>query len=97
VSGKDWLLLILSGLLFGGGQFCLIRAFAMASGIVLAPFTYIQIVAAIIFGALVFGEMPDFWTLVGMILIVLAGVYVLRRQAGPPDAFTVELEPRAGP
>ena len=97
MSDEDWLLLILSGLLFGGGQFFLVRAFALVSGIVLAPFTYVQIVAAVIFGALVFGEMPDSWTLVGMMLIVLAGVYVMHRQAGPPDAVKVEIEPRAGP
>ena len=86
VSGGDWALLILSGLLFGAGQFFLIRAFAMAPGVVLAPFTYVQIVAAMVFGMLVFGEVPDSWTFLGMTLIALAGIYVLRRQVGPERA-----------
>lgn len=86
VSGRDWALLIGSGLLFGAGQFFLIKAFAMAPGAVLAPFTYVQIVAAVVFGMLVFGELPDAWTFLGMTLIVLAGVYVLRRQVGPERA-----------
>ena len=86
MSDEDWLLLILSGLLFGAGQFFLIRAFAMAPGVVLAPFTYVQIVAAMVFGMLVFGEVPDSWTFLGMTLIVLAGIYVLRRQVEPERA-----------
>ena len=81
VRGSDWPLLILSGLLFGAGQFLLIRAFALAPAAVLAPFTYAQIVAAIAFGALVFGDFPDFWTAIGTTVVILAGVYVIRRQA----------------
>ncbi len=81
MGGTDWLLLGLSGVLFGTGQFLLIRAFAMAPAAVLAPFTYAQIVAAVVFGVAVFGDVPDLWTTVGTALVVLAGIYVLRRQA----------------
>ncbi len=81
VRATDWPLLVLSGLLFGGGQFLLIRAFAMAQAAVLAPFTYAQIIAAVVFGALVFGDFPDFWTAIGTTVVILAGVYVIRRQA----------------
>jgi drug/metabolite transporter (DMT)-like permease len=81
ITGSDWLLFGLSGLLFGFGQFLLIRAFSMADAGVLAPFTYVQIVAAIVFGAMVFGDLPDTWTLTGTSLIIVSGLYVLRRQA----------------
>lgn len=53
----------------------------MAPAAVLAPFTYAQIVAAIVFGVVVFGDVPDLWTAAGTALVILAGVYVLRRQA----------------
>jgi drug/metabolite transporter (DMT)-like permease len=79
-TGPDWLLMAASGALFGAGQFLLIRAFALAPAAVLTPFTYAQIVAAVLFGAIVFGEVPDAWTLTGTALIILAGTYVLRRQ-----------------
>ena len=79
-TGLDWLLMAASGALFGAGQFLLIRAFALAPAAVLTPFTYAQIVAAVLFGAVVFGEVPDAWTLTGTALIILAGTYVLRRQ-----------------
>jgi drug/metabolite transporter (DMT)-like permease len=81
VGGLDWLLLGLSGVLFGVGHFLLIRAFALAPAGVLAPFTYAQIVAAVGFGVLVFGEVPDLWTVTGTAVIMLAGLSVLRRQA----------------
>lgn len=81
VAGSDWLLLGLSGVLFGAGQSLLIRAFATAPAAVLAPFTYVQIVAAVAFGVAAFGDVPDLWTTAGTALVILAGVYVLRRQA----------------
>jgi drug/metabolite transporter (DMT)-like permease len=80
-GGADWLLLVLSGLLFGAGQLLLIRAFTLAPAGVLAPFTYAQIVAAVAFGVLVFGDVPDLWTTLGTAVVILAGIYVLRRQA----------------
>jgi drug/metabolite transporter (DMT)-like permease len=79
-TGPDWLLMALSGLLFGAGQLLLIRAFALAPAAVLTPFTYAQIVAAVLFGVVVFGDVPDAWTLAGTAVVILAGVYVLRRQ-----------------
>jgi drug/metabolite transporter (DMT)-like permease len=80
VSGDPaaWLLLILSGLLYGTGQLFLIRALAAAPANILTPFTYTQIVAAVLFGILILGELPDLWTFVGTALIVLAGLYVVR-------------------
>jgi drug/metabolite transporter (DMT)-like permease len=82
LDGTAWLLLVLSGLLFGLGQFLLIRAYSLASAALLAPFTYAQIVAAVLFGAAVFGDVPDPWTILGTAIVILAGLYVLRRQAG---------------
>jgi drug/metabolite transporter (DMT)-like permease len=81
-SLAGWLLLILSGLLFGTGQLLLIRAFVAAPAAILTPFSYTQIVAAVLFGMLVLGELPDPGTLAGIALIVLAGLYVLRRVGG---------------
>jgi drug/metabolite transporter (DMT)-like permease len=79
-SGRDWLLLAVSGVLFGLGQLLLIRAFASAPAAVLAPFSYVQIIAAVVFGALLFGHWPDLATVGGAVLIVLAGLLVLPRQ-----------------
>ena len=74
-----WFLLILSGLLFGAGNLLLIRAFAAAPASILTPFTYTQMLAAVLFSMVVLGDLPDPWTLAGTALIVLAGLYVLRQ------------------
>ncbi|MEO8668071.1 MAG: DMT family transporter [Bauldia sp.] len=81
-SPLSWALLISTGLLFGVGHIFFIRAFALAPAAMITPFTYGQMVAAILFGVLVLGEVPDRWTLAGTALIILAGIYVLRRETG---------------
>ena len=39
-------------------------------------------VAGIVLGIVVFGDVPDRWTTAGTVLVILAGVYVLRHRAG---------------
>jgi len=67
---------------FGISQLLMIRAFTYAPAGVLAPFNYVQVVAAVIFGVVVFGDVPDRWTLLGIAMIIGAGIYVVRRRAG---------------
>ena len=52
VAGVDWLLMALAGVIFGTAHGLLIRAFMGAPASLLAPFTYVQIVAAVIFGVI---------------------------------------------
>lgn len=82
VRRADWPVLGLSGLLFGAGQFLLIRAYALAPASLLAPFSYVQILAAVVFGIVMFGDVPDLVTLLGMGIVTAAGIYVLRGQTG---------------
>jgi drug/metabolite transporter (DMT)-like permease len=77
-----WVLLVILGLCMGGAQLLLARAFAIAPANVLTPFTYVQILAAIIFGVLVFGDIPDVPTTIGIVMIIGAGLYVFRRSGG---------------
>jgi drug/metabolite transporter (DMT)-like permease len=78
VSDTAWLLMIVLGLSFGLAQAFLVRAFSHAPASLLAPFSYGQIIAATIFGIVVFAAVPDLWTWVGITMIVGAGVYVTR-------------------
>jgi drug/metabolite transporter (DMT)-like permease len=80
VSTTAWMLMLSLGLVFALAQFLMIQAFAHAPAGVLAPFAYTQIVAATIVGALFFDAVPDFWTLLGVVLIVGAGVFLAREQ-----------------
>jgi drug/metabolite transporter (DMT)-like permease len=80
-SALDWLLFAVIGVLGGAGHFVLIRAFTHAPPAALAPFVYVQLVAVLALGYLVFGEFPDGWSLVGMAIIVLSGAWIAARQA----------------
>ena len=80
VTPSAWLLMIALGVVFGLAQAFMVRAFAHAPAGVLAPFGYAQIIAATIFGMIVFGAIPDVWTLLGVAMIIAAGVYVARSQ-----------------
>jgi drug/metabolite transporter (DMT)-like permease len=81
VSPTAWLLFLGLGATFGLGQMLLAKAFALAPANVLTPFSYFQIVSAVIFGLVVFKDIPDRWTLLGMALIIAAGAYVFGRSA----------------
>jgi drug/metabolite transporter (DMT)-like permease len=72
-----WLigLLVLSG---GANQTMLVFAFAHADASTLAPFTYSEIVSAVIFGFLFFGTLPTALSWAGIALITLSGIYVAR-------------------
>jgi drug/metabolite transporter (DMT)-like permease len=81
VTPSAWLVMIGLGLVFGISQLLMIRALVHAPAGILAPFNYVQIIAAVIFGIIVFGDVPDLWTFIGIALIIAAGVYVVRRRA----------------
>jgi drug/metabolite transporter (DMT)-like permease len=85
-----WPRSLLDGLLFVGvggmgtfSHYLIIRAFDYAPPVVHAPFAYMQIVAALLLGWLVFGNFPGPVSLSGMLLIVLTGVVMALRQRVP--------------
>ena len=45
---------------------------------ILAPYNYTIIVWGIIFGLLVYGEVPDIFTIIGAIIIVSSGIFIFR-------------------
>ncbi len=71
---------ILIGLSSTAGQWIVVLAFRYADASVLAPFSYTQLVWVSTLGFLVFGEVPDGWTVVGAIFIVGSGLYTAHRE-----------------
>ncbi len=57
-------------------------AFARSPAVDLAPFTYMEIIAAVGIGFAVFGTLPDTWSFLGMAIIIASGVMVARIQRG---------------
>ena len=73
------------GLLGALGHLFIIFAFRLIDASFLAPFTYIQLIFASFWGFYLFSEVPDLFTVIGSVLIVLSGFYVwLREQKRKP-------------
>jgi drug/metabolite transporter (DMT)-like permease len=79
-EGWQWLVLGVMGLFGSIGHLMLIEAHRRAPAPVLAPFVYVQIIPMTIIGYLVFGNVPDRWTLIGAAIVVASGLYVFYRE-----------------
>jgi len=71
-------ILFVHGILAGLGHFMLIKALSYAPASTIAPFGYASLIWSVALGFLIFGEPPDWGTVVGGLIIALAGVYLVR-------------------
>jgi drug/metabolite transporter (DMT)-like permease len=80
VATQDlWLFLLVAG--FGtAAQLCIIRSFSITEASVVAPFAYLGIVFATVWGIVIYDQWPDRWTVIGALVIVAAGLYVWHRE-----------------
>ena len=62
------------------GHFCLIRALMAAEASAIAPFSYVGLLFATVWGMVIFGEYPDFFTYLGALVVAVAGIYVWHRE-----------------
>ena len=76
----DLMLMISMGIAGGIGHYCIIRAFTLAEASTIAPYSYLGIIFATIWGMVIFHEYPDIETYFGTLVIVMAGLYVWWRE-----------------
>jgi drug/metabolite transporter (DMT)-like permease len=79
----DWvvaLLMVMIGVLGSTGHYFLIAGHKLAPASVLSPFVYTQLIWVIIFGYLVFGQVPNSWTIAGAAIVIASGLYLLYRE-----------------
>ncbi|MEM5492616.1 DMT family transporter [Hoeflea sp. AS16] len=79
-SAFELVLLASLGLLGLSGHALLVKASRLASASKVAPFIYSQILWMTALGFIVFGDVPDGWTLVGASIICLSGIYIMNRE-----------------
>jgi drug/metabolite transporter (DMT)-like permease len=89
---QDILLGILVGFASTAGQWIVVLAFRYADASVLAPFSYTQLLWVSILGFLVFGEVPDVWTVTGAVFIVASGLYTAHRERVRRSQLLVQAE-----
>jgi drug/metabolite transporter (DMT)-like permease len=89
---EEWLWMALLGGIAAAGHFLLITAHRLATAAQLAPYGYAEIVSAVCFGLVVFGDWPQPVVWLGIAVIVVSGIVVtwsnarLDRNAGDRNA-----------
>ncbi|WP_246831417.1 DMT family transporter [Pseudotabrizicola formosa] len=78
-SGGDLALLFLLGVVATAAHMLVTRALKLADASVVAPLQYSLLVWGVVFGFLMFGDVPAPAMLIGALLIVSSGLIVLRR------------------
>jgi drug/metabolite transporter (DMT)-like permease len=74
----DLLLMAATGVIAAVAIWFLTQAYRIAEANVIAPFEYSSIICVVLLAYLIWGEVPKPLTIVGGLLIVAAGIYVLR-------------------
>jgi drug/metabolite transporter (DMT)-like permease len=68
------------GLVWAGGMYSVARAYSMAEASAMAPFEYTPLLINLIWGLLLWHEVPTMLTIVGALLTMLSGMYILYRE-----------------
>ena len=68
------------GLIWAGWMYLLSRAYSLAQASVAAPFEYVSLPINIMWGFLIWHEIPTWLTLAGAFLTLASGMYVLYRE-----------------
>lgn len=79
-SPLEWTLMSIVGCFGALGHYLFILANRTAPASTIAPFVYVQLLSMTALGYLVFGDLPDIWTLVGAAIIIASGVYLIYRE-----------------
>lgn len=79
-SVTAWVVMLSLGAWAGIGHYVFIVAHRWAPASLISPFLYVQLLSVTAFGYLVFGDLPDVWTLTGSGIIVASGIYLLHRE-----------------
>jgi drug/metabolite transporter (DMT)-like permease len=77
----DWVLLFGSGFVNMIGQWCWTKALHLAPAPAVTPFYYLMLVWALMFGFVIWGEVPGISLLIGSAIVVATGLFLFLREA----------------
>ena len=83
VSATHWGMMAAAAVFLSCGYFFLIKATRMADMSVVAPFRYIGLLTAVLAGYVIWGDLPNPLAWCGMLLLVGAGILMLRLHRQP--------------
>lgn len=90
-----WLLLAALGVLGGTGHYLFLHAYRLAPASSISPFLYLQLLTMVASGWLVFGDMPDLWTLTGSAIVIASGIYLVHRERSAAKTMPPLADPPA--
>ena len=76
----DVIIFIVCGIIGGIGGLCISGASKILESSVFAPIQYIQLVAGFIMGYLFFRDLPDTFEIIGSLVIVFSGLFIIYRE-----------------
>lgn len=76
----DWTIMSGLGLVWAGGMYFIARAYSLAPASVVAPFEYAPLLINIMWGLLLWREIPTWTTIAGALLTLTSGLYILYRE-----------------
>jgi len=76
----DLMLMVLSGFLVAIAGYLVSQAYRLSEAAVIAPFEYISLPLAVFWGYHLWGDLPDLWSVVGMLMIAGGGLFVFYRE-----------------
>ncbi len=79
-----WILMALISAIGAAGNYALIKALDYAEASAVQPYSYTLLVWAAVLGVVVFGDVPDAWTLLGAGIVVASGVYTWHHDRRTP-------------
>lgn len=70
MTARQLICLLLAGCSAAGGQLSITAAYQHAPARAISVFDYSQVVYAAVFGFMLFGEVPDIWSIIGYVIII---------------------------
>ena len=74
-TAQAWALMVAIALVGAIAHYALIKALDYAEAGAVQPYSYTLLVWATVLGAVVFGDMPDGWTILGAAIVVVSGLF----------------------
>ncbi len=77
---EQWGLFVLLAFFATFAHYLIVRAYDHAEASTLAPFSYTEIIMAVIAGYWFFGDFPDRWTFIGVGILIASAIYISHRE-----------------
>jgi len=76
----DWIIMSGLGLVWAGWMYFMSRAYSLAQASVIAPFEYVSLPINVMWGFVIWQEIPTLMTVAGAFLTLSSGLYILYRE-----------------